>query len=102
MDTMTMDSLKKTFLLALCKNGITLLEGTRDTVDEVDLAGVPASLAEAFQPAPSGKQLQFHSGTPSGTGMRAAAHDQSSPRLLSRSGGCGKSERREAGSRWIK
>ncbi len=68
------------YILALSQNRIRLLEGTRDTVDEVDLAGVPGSLAEAFQPEPSGKQLQFHTVTPSCTGMRAAmfhGHDLS-------------------------
>ncbi|MGV8074160.1 MAG: hypothetical protein AB2L11_06365 [Syntrophobacteraceae bacterium] len=68
------------YVLALSQNGVRLLEGTRDTVDEVDLATVPKSLAEAFYSEPSDKQLQFHTGTPSGAGMRPAmfhGHDNS-------------------------
>lgn len=68
------------YILALSQNRVRLLEGTRDTVDEVDLANFPQSLAEAFQSEPSDKQLQFHTGTPSGAGMRPAmfhGHDTS-------------------------
>ena len=60
------------YILALSQNQVRLLEGTRHTVDEVALEGVLQSLAEAFPEAPADKQLQFHTGTPSGTAKRAA------------------------------
>ena len=60
------------YILALSQNGVRLLEGTRDAVDEIDLETAPQSLSEAFLAEPSEKQLQFHTGTPSGTGMRRA------------------------------
>ena len=60
------------YILALSQNQVRLLEGTRHTVDEVALEGVLQSLAEAFPEAPADKQLQFHTGSPSGTGKRAA------------------------------
>lgn len=60
------------FILALSQNQARLLEGTRHTVEELSLEGVAQSLSEAFPDASSDKQLQFHTGTPSGTGARAA------------------------------
>ncbi len=60
------------YILALSQNGVRLLEGTRDSVDEVDLNTAPKSLSEAFLAGPLEKQLQFQTGTPSGTGMRRA------------------------------
>jgi hypothetical protein len=68
------------YVLALSQNQIRLLEGTKLTVDEVDLQSVPGSLAEAFESWPLEKQLQFHTGTPSVGGTRAAVfhgHDMS-------------------------
>jgi len=68
-------------ILALSQNQVRLLEGTRHTVDEVALEGVPQSLADAFPDAALDKQLQFHTGTPGGGGKRAAmfyGHDISS------------------------
>ena len=59
-------------ILALSQNQVRLLEGTRQTVDEVDLQGIAQSLGEAFPEAAADKQLQFHTGTPSGSGRRAA------------------------------
>jgi hypothetical protein len=62
------------FILALSQNQIRLLEATRDAVDEVDLEGVPESLAEALRWDDPEKQLQWHSGTasPSVRGERPA------------------------------
>ena len=60
------------FILAISQNQVRLLEGTRHTVDEVDLGAVAQSLSEAFPDATSDKQLQFHTGAPSGAGSRAA------------------------------
>ncbi|MFO7495846.1 MAG: hypothetical protein R6X05_09485 [Desulfobacterales bacterium] len=60
------------YILALSQNQVRLLEGTRHTVDEVTLEGLLQSLAEAFPEAPADKQLQFHTGTPTGAGKRAA------------------------------
>lgn len=37
------------FLLALSQNQVRLFEGTRDTISEIDLEGVPPSLAEALK-----------------------------------------------------
>lgn len=60
------------FVLALSQNQIRLLEGTRYSVDEIDLEGVPTSLVEALGEDRE-KQLQFHTRTgASGTGRRAA------------------------------
>ncbi|MGD8960429.1 MAG: hypothetical protein PVI27_11335, partial [Desulfobacteraceae bacterium] len=60
------------FILALSQNQVRLLEGTRHTVDEIVPEGLLQSLAEAFPEPPADKQLQFHTGTASGTGKRAA------------------------------
>jgi len=61
------------YILALSQNGVRLLEGTRDAVDEINFETAPQSLSEAFLVEPSEKQLQFHTGTPSGAGMRRRA-----------------------------
>lgn len=60
------------YILALSQNEARLLEGTRYMVEEIDLKGVVPSFSEALPDAASGKQLQFHTGTPSGPGSRAA------------------------------
>jgi len=68
------------YILALSQNQVRLLEGTRHAVDEVDLENIAQSLAEALPDASTDKQLQFHTGTPTGTGRRAAifhGHDVS-------------------------
>jgi hypothetical protein len=68
------------YILALSQKQVRLLEGTRHTVDEVNLEGVAQSLSEAFPDPSSDKQLQFHTGTPAGSGNRPAAffgHDSS-------------------------
>ena len=60
------------YILALSQNQIRLLEGTRYTVDEIDLESMPTSMAEALQYEHFDKQLQSHSGASSGTGSRMA------------------------------
>lgn len=59
------------FILALSQNQVRLLEGTKQTVDEIDLEDLPKSISEAFQYDRLNKHLQFHSSTTSpGTGVR--------------------------------
>lgn len=60
------------YVLALSRNAVRLLKGTRDSVDEVDLQDVPRSLAEALQYDDFEKQLQWHTGT-GGQGARGTA-----------------------------
>jgi hypothetical protein len=61
------------FILALSQNQVRLLQGTRQSISEVDVAEIPASLAETMVTARPEKQLQFHTGSgPSGSGRRAA------------------------------
>jgi len=63
------------YVLALSQKRIRLLEGSREEVKEIDLAGVPESLAEALKYDDYERQVQFHSRTPagaSGKGRRPA------------------------------
>jgi hypothetical protein len=62
------------YVLALSQNEVRLLQGTRYNVSEVDLEGVPDSLAEALKYNDPEKRLQFHTGTrtPGGKGQRPA------------------------------
>jgi hypothetical protein len=60
------------YILALSQNQVRLLQGTRYTVDEIDLKSMPHSMAEALQYERFAKQLQFHTGTSSRTGSRSA------------------------------
>lgn len=48
------------FILALSQNQVRLLEGTKYGVEEIDLTGLPTSLAEALQWDDPEKQLQHH------------------------------------------
>lgn len=61
------------YILALSQNQVRLLEGTRHTVDEIDLESMPESMAEALQYERFERQLQSHSDTSSGTGSRSTA-----------------------------
>jgi hypothetical protein len=68
------------FILAASQNQLRVLEGTCHTIDEIELEGVPQTLAETLPEGFPEKQLQFHTGTPSGTGNRPAVfhgHDTS-------------------------
>lgn len=63
------------FLLALSKKRVRLLEGDADGVRELDMTGVPESLADALRYDDFERQVQFHSRTPAGAagrGRRAA------------------------------
>jgi hypothetical protein len=60
------------YILALSQNQLRLLEGTRHTVDEIELENVPETLSEALPDGFAEKELQFHTGTPSGSGNRPA------------------------------
>jgi len=68
------------YILALSRNQVRLLEGTRDTVDEVDIKSVFPALAEALHYEAPERQLQFHTGTTSAkTGDRAAVYHGHDP-----------------------
>jgi hypothetical protein len=60
------------YILALSQNRVRVLEGTKYTVDEVDLGDMPRSMEEALQYDQFEKQLQFHTGTSTGSGQRSA------------------------------
>jgi len=68
------------FTLALSQNQVRLLEGTRHSVDEIDLEGVPGSLIEALGYKDLERQLQFHTQTQSlGRGGRAGVFHSHDP-----------------------
>ena len=48
------------YILALSQGALRLFEGTRHSIDEVDLADVPTSLAEALSDEVVERQLQWH------------------------------------------
>jgi len=60
------------YVLALSQNEVRLLQGTRQSINEVDLEGIPKNLAEALQLDVLGKQLRSHTGTSLGSGDRSA------------------------------
>jgi hypothetical protein len=62
------------YVLAISKNGVRLLHGTRYSVGEVDLEGIPSSLADALRFDDPERRLQFHtaSGPSGGSGGRPA------------------------------
>ena len=59
------------YILALSQNQVRLLEGTRHSVDEIDLESMPTSMAEALQYERFDKQLQSRTGTSPGTHGRS-------------------------------
>lgn len=59
------------YVLALSQNAIRLLKGTKHSVKEIDLEGIPKSLAEALSYDEPEKQVRFRAGT-SGGGDRGA------------------------------
>lgn len=70
------------YILTLDQKQVQLFEGTRHTVDEIQLENMPASMSEALQYERFEKSLQFHTGTGAATarGDRAAVfhgHDPS-------------------------
>ena len=65
------------FILALSRNEVRLIEGTRYGASEVKLQNVPGSLAEVLGNYDLEKQLQFHArAQPSGDKRAAAFHGQ--------------------------
>ncbi|MDX9835383.1 MAG: hypothetical protein RBT36_09280 [Desulfobulbus sp.] len=66
-------------ILAISENGFRLLEGTRYTVDEIDLENTPETLAATFPDGFPKKQLNFRAGAPSGGGTRAAMYHGHDP-----------------------
>jgi hypothetical protein len=62
------------YVLAISQNEVRLLQATRYSVDEVDLEGVPTSLAVALRFDDPEKRLQFHTATrtPGSKGGRPA------------------------------
>lgn len=52
------------YILALSQNQVRLLQGSRDTVRELELEDVPESLAEALRYDEFQKQMQFHTNAP--------------------------------------
>lgn len=51
---------RRFYVLALSQHGVRLLQGTRDRVSEVDLKGVPRSLAEALLTHEAKEPFSFH------------------------------------------
>jgi hypothetical protein len=60
------------YILALSQNEVRFLQCTRHSCSQVALESVPRSLDEALKYDDPEKQLQFHTGTPGGTGKRSA------------------------------
>lgn len=60
------------YILALSQNEVKLLRGTPYQVSEVEVEGLPQSLAEALKYDEPEKQLQFQTNTPDMRGERAA------------------------------
>ena len=60
------------YVLAISQNQVRLLECSRYSVRELDPGPVPKSLAEALKHDDPERQLQFHTGTSTGTGKRPA------------------------------
>lgn len=60
------------YILALSQNEIRLLQGTRYSVDRIDLEDVPESLAEVLKWDDPEKRLQWHTGTGAKKDRRAA------------------------------
>lgn len=58
------------YILALSQNEVRLLEGTRHTVDEIDLESIPSSLRQALQFEQYEKQLQVRGVKRSATGAQ--------------------------------
>jgi hypothetical protein len=76
------------YILALSQNQVRLMEGTRYTVDAIDLESMPSTIAEAVQYERFERQLQSHSGTSSGRESRSTIFhgqgidDKASGRIL--------------------
>ena len=66
------------YVLALSQNAVRLLEGTKHSVKEIDLEGIPKSLAEAPSYDEPEKQVRFRAGAPGGgdRGAMISGHGQ--------------------------
>lgn len=62
------------YVLALSQNQVRIFQGSRYTVGELDLEGMPGSLSELLGDEPRQKQLQYHSRTDGGIGRRPAMY----------------------------
>lgn len=60
------------YILALSQNQVRLLQGSRFSISEVKLEGVPESLADVLKFDGPEKQLQLHTGTPGSNVARGA------------------------------
>jgi hypothetical protein len=60
------------YVLALSQNEVRLIEATRSSAGEVDLATAPGSLREALRFDDPERQLQYHTAAPHSGGRRAA------------------------------
>ena len=60
------------YVLALSQNAVRLLQCSRYSVRTITPEGIPGSLAEVLKYDESERQLQFHTGTGTGPGKRAA------------------------------
>lgn len=67
------------YILALSQKQVRLLEGTRFTVEEVNLEDMPQSVAEALNLDVVQGHLQYHTGTSSVGGERAAMYHGHNP-----------------------
>jgi hypothetical protein len=76
------------YILALSQNQVRLMEGTRYTVDAIDLESMPSTIAETVQYERFERQLQSHSATSSGREGRSTIFhgqgidDKASDRIL--------------------
>jgi hypothetical protein len=60
------------YIFALSQKQVRLLQGTHYSATEVELEGIPKSIADVLKYYETEKQLQFHTRTPGKTGRRAA------------------------------
>jgi hypothetical protein len=61
------------YVLTVSQNNVRLLECTQHSVEEVDLGDVPQNIEETIPDGATDKHLQFHTGTPSGSGSDGRA-----------------------------
>ena len=61
------------YVLALSQNQVRLLQGTRYSVDDLDLDGIPQGLEEALRPDTPERQIQWPASPQGGTGKGAPA-----------------------------
>jgi hypothetical protein len=62
------------YILALSRNQVRLFEAREHAMREVELRGVPRSLAEALGTQETPEMLQFHTASPAGAGARPAIY----------------------------